>query len=324
MIPIRDTLYSKNIPVATYFIIGLNILVFYFQSSAGPGERQFVYLYGLVPAKFTVPAFSAWFSLQNKLFSFISYMFLHGGFWHILGNMWFLYIFGDNIEDYLGSLRFFGFYILCGILAALFHILLNPVSRIPTIGASGAIAGVMGAYFLLYPHAKILTLIPIIIIPFFFEIPAYIFLGFWFVIQFFSAAGNGAGTGIAWWAHVGGFVSGMIMIKLSRKIPQTETGSFLKTLTAKKKTPKLQNIHTRPVYGSADLFGEIEISSVEAFTGTKKIVNIPWGFYKKLYRVNVPAGVKHGTMLRLAGMGKIKQNAFKGDMFLKVKIKNVF
>ncbi len=322
MIPIRDAISSKNRPVATYLIIGLNILVFSFQPSVGHGERQFFFLYGLIPAKFTVHAFSVWFPLTNKLFSLISYMFLHGGFWHILGNMWFLYIFGDNVEDYLGSLRFLAFYILCGICAALFQILLNPISRVPTIGASGAIAGVMGAYFILHPRAKILTLIPIIIIPLFFEIPAFIFLGFWFAMQFFNAAGNGAGESIAWWAHVGGFLAGMIMIKLSSKIPQTSAGTMLKTLTVKKKTPKLQVVHTRHTNDSADLFGEIEISSIEAFTGTKKIVNIPWGFYKKLYRVHIPAGVKPDTMLRLAGMGKNMPNDFKGDLYLKVKIRN--
>ncbi len=323
MIPLRDTLASKNIPVATYFIIAVNIFVFtLLQPSAGHGARQFVYLYGLVPAKYTIPAFSAWFPLSNKLFSFISYMFLHGGFWHILGNMWFLYIFGDNVEDYFGSLRFFGFYILCGLAAAFFHILLNPVSRVPTIGASGAIAGVMGAYFILHPRAKILTLIPIIIIPFFIEIPAFIFLGFWFIIQFFNAAGNSAGTGIAWWAHVGGFLSGMAMVKLNHVIPETGAGSTLKTFTARKKTPRLQVIHSKAIDDSGDLFGDIEISSVEALTGTNKIVNIPWGFHRNLYRVNVPPGVKDGTLLRLAGMGHIKPDGGRGDMYLRVKIRN--
>ncbi len=327
MIPLRDTVSSKNIPVATYFIIGLNIFVFLLQPSAGHGERQFIYLYGLVPAKFTVHKFAVWFSLSNKLFSFVSYMFLHGGFWHILGNMWFLYIFGDNVEDYFGSLRFLWFYILCGIAAAFFHILLNPVSQVPTIGASGAIAGVMGAYFILHPKAKILTLIPIIIIPFFFEIPAFIFLGFWFIIQFFNAAGSSAGAagaGIAWWAHVGGFLSGMMMVKLNRRIPETGAGIKLKTFTEKKKTPRLQVIHSRAVDDSGDLFGEIEITSIEALTGTKKIVNIPWGFHRNLYRVIVPAGVKNGTMLRLAGMGKISQRGSRGDLYLKVKIRDGF
>ncbi len=326
MIPIRDTLYSKNVPVSTWFIIGVNVLVFLLQPSMGHGEREFFYLYGLVPAKFTVHQFSAWFPLKNKLFSFFSYMFLHGGFWHILGNMWFLYIFGDNVEDYFGSLRFLGFYILCGIAAALFHILLNPISRVPTIGASGAIAGVMGAYFILHPRAKILTLIPIIIIPLFFEIPAFIFLGFWFVIQFFNAAGNNgaaAGGGIAWWAHVGGFISGMVMVKINNRVPGTGAGTMLETFTARKKTPRFQLIHSKAIDNSHDLFGEIEISSIEALTGTKKIVNIPWGFYKNLYRVNIPSGVKHGTMLRLAGMGKVRTDGSRGDMYLKVRIKNV-
>ncbi len=133
----------------------------------------------------------------------MSYMFLHGGFWHFLGNMWFLYIFGDNIESRMGSLKFLGFYGICGILSGFFHFLLHPVSPIPTIGASGAVAGVMGAYFLFFPRTKILTLFPIVIFPLFFEIPAFIFLGIWFLMQFMNAAGSGASTGVAWWAHVG-------------------------------------------------------------------------------------------------------------------------
>ena len=140
-----------------------------------------------MPARYTIPHISDYFTHGQQLFSFFSYMFLHGGFWHLLGNMWTLYIFGDNVEDHLGSVRYLAFYLLCGIASAVSHFMLNAASNVPTIGASGAIAGVMGAYFILHPGARILTLVPIVFIPLFFEIPAFIFLGIWFLIQFISA-----------------------------------------------------------------------------------------------------------------------------------------
>ena len=201
MIPIRDNQPSNCFPVVTYILMGINMLVFILQIQIGFNNEVFFYSYGLVPAKYTVHEMTRHFSLVNQLFSIFSYMFLHGGFWHFIGNMWFLYIFGDNVEEHFGALRFLGFYLICGIISGLFHFLLNPVSMVPTIGASGAIAGVMGAYFLLYPKARILTVIPIIIFPWFVEIPAFIFLGVWFLIQFINAAGTGAGSGIAWWAE---------------------------------------------------------------------------------------------------------------------------
>ena len=322
MIPIRDTTPSESVPVVTYGIMALNTLVFLVTLGLSPGEvTPFVYRYGLVPAKFTVPEISAWFSLSSLLFSTISYMFLHGGLWHFVGNMWFLYIFGDNVENYLGSLRFTCFYLLSGLASALLHFMLNPMSNVPTIGASGSIAGVMGAYFILYPRSKILTLIPILIIPWFVEIPAFLFLGFWFMMQFFNAAGGGS-SGIAWWAHVGGFVAGMVMVKMSPRIPETGAGARLKRVTARRRTPQLQVIHATPLGQTPDLSGEIAISSLEALTGTRKIVNIPWGFYKRLYQVRVPAGVKSGTRLRLAGMGRANGEAGRGDMYLTVVIKN--
>ncbi len=324
MIPIRDTLTSRSFPVVTFSIMAVNTLVFLFQLGLGPGEAQFLYLHGLVPAKLTVPEVAVWFSAENMIFSFISYMFLHGGFWHFIGNMWFLYLFGDNVEDHLGSVRYLGFYFVCGIASAGLHFVLNPVSNVPTIGASGAIAGVMGAYFILYPGAKILTLIPIIIIPWIVEIPAFIFLGFWFLMQFFNATGSGAGSGIAWWAHVGGFVAGMILVKLSPKVPELGAGKTIKKVTAKKRTPKLQAINAMPLDMTSDLMGEIEISSLEALKGSRKIVNIPWGFYKRLYRVTIPSGVTMDTKLRLQGMGSIKPDGTRGDMYLKIVINNGF
>ncbi|MCP3940781.1 MAG: rhomboid family intramembrane serine protease [Desulfobacteraceae bacterium] len=322
MIPLRDTQPSNRIPITTYVIIGLNLLVFLFQLKLGLGNKAVFYLYGLVPGKYTVWDMSQHFSLGDKIFSWFSYMFFHGGFWHILGNMWFLYIFGDNIEAHFGSVRFFWFYILSGLISGAFYFLLNPTSLVPTIGASGAIAGVMGAYFFLYPRSKILTLIPIIIIPWLIEIPAFIFLGFWFLIQFFNATGGGSGLGIAWWAHVGGFIAGIGLVKLNQLLPETGTHGKFNKFIRKRHTPKFQVIVTRSHDLSLDLYGQMQVSSLEAVTGTKKIVSIPWGFYKPLYKVNIPPGVKEGTRLRLGGMGRTSPDHKRGDLFLTIQIKN--
>ncbi|MBF0203540.1 MAG: rhomboid family intramembrane serine protease, partial [Desulfamplus sp.] len=268
MIPIRDTIISKNIPVATYVTMGLNTLFYIYLAAIQTDPALFVYTYGFVPAKLTVPEIATYFSFPDMLFSTVSYMFLHGGLWHFIGNMWFLYIFGDNVEDHMGTFRFAGFYIICGVASALLHFFLNPLSPVPTIGASGAIAGVMGAYFILYPKAKILTLIPIIIIPWFVDIPAFIFLGFWFLMQFYNATGNAGASGIAWWAHVGGFIAGIVMVKMWGEPPQPFAEDKLKILTARKKSPKFQNIHPKPIYNTLDLAGNIEITSLESIAGT--------------------------------------------------------
>jgi hypothetical protein len=201
------------------------------------------------------------------------------------------------------------------------HLIFNLHSNIPTIGASGAIAGVMGAYLILYPNAKILTLIPIIFIPWFIEIPAFFFLGLWFFIQFISAAGSHGGIGgIAWWAHIGGFIFGIIFLKILLAFPETGVSGQMRKVTAKRKTHRLQVI--RPVGPGKDphLYGTITITSFEALTGTLKLVNIPWGFQKRLVRVAVPAGVKEGSKLRLKGLGKITPHGQRGDLYLKVAI----
>lgn len=322
MIPIRDNQPSNCFPIANYLIMGITLLVFLFQLQMGITNESVFYRYGLVPGKYTIREISRHFSLINQVFSLFSYMFFHGGFWHFIGNMWFLYIFGDNIEAHFGSVRYLGFYILCGLISGAFHFLLNPLSPVPTIGASGAIAGVMGAYFLLYPRSKILTLVPIIIIPLFIEIPAFIFLGFWFLMQFLNAAGSGHGSGIAWWAHIGGFIAGFIMVRLNQKLPKTGSREKINKFTRKKYTPKLQMIVTQHDNTGTDLYGHIEISSLEALNGTRKLVTIPWGFYKPLYRVRIPSGVKNGTKLRLGGMGKSIPGKEKGDLFLIVQIQN--
>ncbi len=325
MIPIRDTTVSRSVPVVTRAIMGINVLVFLAQWQMGPDAlTRFVYLYGLVPAKFTVPEISAWFSLSGRLFTFLSYMFIHGGFWHLVGNMWFLHLFGDNVEDHLGAPAFMGFYITGGIASALFHFMLNPLSNVPTIGASGAIAAVMGAYFILYPRARILTLIPIIIIPWFVEIPAFLFLGIWFIMQFFNATGSSGGEGVAWWAHVGGFVAGIFMIRWGPKPASSGPDTRVRQMIRRTKSPRLQVIQASPVPGTADLVGTLEITTVESLAGARKIVNIPWGFYKRIYRVTVPPGVKSGTRLRLAGMGQSMGGQGRGDMYLKIEITHGF
>ena len=321
MIPIRDTIPSKNYPVVNNCIIGINVVLYLVQMAQGPDLNRFVYIYGLVPARYSIPQITSYFTTGQQFFSLLSFMFLHGGFWHLLGNMWSLYIFGDNVEDRLGPLRYIVFYLLCGITSGLSHLIFNLNSNIPTIGASGAIAGVMGAYLILHPNAKILTLIPIIFIPWFIEIPAFFFLGFWFVLQFIKAAGShGSIGGIAWWAHIGGFIFGIIFLKIFLLLPEIGVSDQMRRVTAKRKTHRLQVV--RPVGPGNDphLYGTITITSFEAIAGTHKLVNIPWGFQKRLIRVTVPAGMKAGSKLRLKGMGKITADGQRGDLYLKVAI----
>ena len=321
MLPIRDTIPAKHFPVVNYLIIGANLVVYLIQMQLGPEMDRFVYLYGLVPARYSLPQISVYFSSGEQLLSLVSFMFLHGGFWHLLGNMWTLYIFGDNVEDRLGHLRYLLFYLLCGLASGLSHLVLNLQSNIPTIGASGAIAGVMGAYFILYPGARILTLIPIIIIPWFIELPAFIFLGIWFLLQFFNAAiSSGSAGGIAWWAHIGGFVFGIFFLKIFQTMPSSGITQKLSPMTEKKKTHRLQVIHPSGSTESLDLKGSIRIRPHEASTGTHKLINVPWGFQKRLYKVAVPAGIRSGQTLRLKGMGRQLPDGRRGDLLLTVVI----
>ena len=323
MIPLRDTTPARNYPIVNTTIIAINVAVYFLQLSQGSEISRFIYVYGLVPARYSLPRIADYFTIGQQAFSFLSFMFLHGSFWHILGNMWSLYIFGDNVEDHLGPVRYAVFYLLCGIASGLSHLVLNLHSNLPTIGASGAIAGVMGAYFILHPRSKILTLIPIIFIPYFINIPAYIFLGLWFVLQFINAAGSqGVGGGIAWWAHIGGFVCGIIFLKLFYNLPVTCVSLRMLHYTAKKKTPRLQVI--RPAASGADphLYGLLKITPHEARTGTRKLVNIPLGFKKRLFNVKVPAGIHDGTILRLKGLGHSSGSRASGNLYLKVNIEN--
>ena len=219
MIPLRDANPSHHTPLVTILLIAANLGAFLYELSLPPqGLEQLVFQLGVIPSRLTSFPAHPEIGFGDAYLPLLTSMFLHGGWLHLLGNMWFLWIFGDNIEDRLGSVRFLLFYMVCGLGAGLAHALLNPGSTIPTIGASGAVAGVLGGYFILFPTAKVLTLVP-----FFFlilaELPAWLILLYWFVIQFFSgtlaltAARSEAG-GVAWWAHVGGFVLGAILVRL--------------------------------------------------------------------------------------------------------------
>lgn len=321
MIPVRDSNPSFNTPVANYLLIAINLFVFLLEISSPSGKAEFIYQWGLVPAKYTNPTIGYYYSDHVKIFNFLSFMFLHGGWLHLIGNMWSLYIFGDNIEDKLGTPKYVVFYILCGFISGFTHFLFNLGDNVPVIGASGAIAGVMGAYFVLFPGAKILTVIPIIIIPWFIEIPAFIFLGIWFLIQLYNAAGASAG-GIAWWAHVSGFAAGALMLGLFTKLPSVGLSKRIKDAFPKKKTPGVIHIETSEEKDSLNLLGEIEISSFEALAGCTKRVNLPWGFYSRLYKVNVPSGISDGKKLRLKGLGLAGSNGEKGDLLILIKIRN--
>jgi membrane associated rhomboid family serine protease len=228
MIPIRDDTPRFSTPFVTYFIIALNTLVFLFELSVSEQGRgalnSFIYHFGVVPWRFD-HVLAAWpaSSLTGLFLPVLTSMFLHASWLHLIGNMWFLWIFGDNIEDYLGHFSYLLFYLVCGFAAAVTHILLNAGSRLPSVGASGAIAGVMGAYFVLYPKARVMMWFPPI---FFFQLPAWLVLGYWFFMQFLSGAATSIAEtsqtngGIAFWAHVGGFVAGVVLVKVLPERPR--------------------------------------------------------------------------------------------------------
>jgi membrane associated rhomboid family serine protease len=209
MIPLRDVIPSRTTPYITITIIAINALAWMFEVAL-PREAlpEFLLVYGMVPANFHAS-------------TLVTSMFLHGSWSHVIGNMWYLWIFGDNVEDRVGHGRFIVFYLLCGIAAAAGQVAVDPNSTLPTIGASGAIAGVMGAYFVLYPHSRVLTLIPWIFLQIV-ELPAIVLLGFWFVMQLFSAGTiamttSSSGGGVAFAAHVVGFLAGMGGVFLFKK-----------------------------------------------------------------------------------------------------------
>jgi membrane associated rhomboid family serine protease len=220
MLPIQDSVPSRSVPVVTRALVLVNVLVFFFELTLPRhGVEQLFYLFGIVPARLTHPDWAAGIGFPaGTYWTIITHQFLHGGWLHLFANMWTLWIFGDNVEDRMGSLRYLIFYLICGSAAALTQVLTNPDSTIPSVGASGAIAGVLGAYLLFFPTARLIVLLPIFFYPFFFEVPAVLYLFLWFLIQLLSGAAALAGPqevgGIAWWAHVGGFVSGMLLCRL--------------------------------------------------------------------------------------------------------------
>lgn len=210
MIPLRDNIRSDHFPIVTVIIIAINTLIFYYEASLGEaGMNELVYIFGLVPVYYHVYQVS----LLDYL-PFITSTFLHGSWMHLIGNMWILWLFGDNVEDKMGKARFIMFYLLCGLMASITHYLLNMNSEIPVVGASGAVAGIMGAYFLMFKKSSVFTYIPPI---FLVSIPAWVFLGFWALTQLYGGAtgflSTGAEQSIAFWAHVGGFGAGMFLYR---------------------------------------------------------------------------------------------------------------
>jgi membrane associated rhomboid family serine protease len=220
MIPLRDANPSSTVPLVNYSLIGVNVAVFLFELSLGGNGSALLASFGVVPARVSAALDTMTFQ-PDVAFSFLSSMFLHGGWMHLIGNMVFLHVFGDNIEDSFGHGPYLLFYVACGCAAAATQVAIDPRSVIPMVGASGAIAGVLGAYVLLHPRAKILTLIPIFFFLQLVELPAFLFLGIWFLMQIFSGVlslqiGADAG-GVAWWAHIGGFAAGVIMLPFLRR-----------------------------------------------------------------------------------------------------------
>ncbi|MCU0519726.1 MAG: rhomboid family intramembrane serine protease [Anaerolineae bacterium] len=216
MFPLRDNVPSRRFPVVTLVIVVVNVLLFLYEVMMGADAGAFTVSYGVVPARLL----AGWYN-PGVLFTLLSSMYLHGGWAHLIGNMWYLWIFGDNIEDRMGRLRYFVFYTLCGIGAALIQVAVAPRSTIPMIGASGAIAGVLGAYLLLYPRARVSTLVPVFYFIRIIWLPAVVVLGGWFLVQLL----NGLASlnvqmmtgGVAFWAHIGGFVAGMVLMPIFRK-----------------------------------------------------------------------------------------------------------
>lgn len=216
MIPLRDTTPSRTFPYINILLIVINVAVFFHELILGRAAGQFIYTYGLVPRRFFYLA-ERGSSPATQYLPFFTSLFLHGGWLHIIGNMLFLWIFGDNVEDRMGHFKYLGFYLLCGLGAGFIHLYLNASSSAPAIGASGAISGIMGAYFLLFPRARILTLLPIFFFLTLVEVPAFFFIGIWFLLQLargtFAIIGGYHG-GVAWWAHVGGFLVGAGLVYL--------------------------------------------------------------------------------------------------------------
>ncbi len=220
MLPLATSTDVRRPPVATMVIVALNVLAFLLETTLPPQVlEQAMYVFGIVPARYTHPQLAA--HAANSIWDYIPFltsMFLHGGLAHILGNMWTLWIFGPAVEERMGAARYALFYLACGLAAGFTHIVVEADSTVPTIGASGAISGIMGAYFVLFPHARVVIMLPIFFYPLFFTMPVVSYLGWWLLIQLFSGvarlAGSAASGGIAFWAHVGGFAAGVTLLWL--------------------------------------------------------------------------------------------------------------
>ncbi|MCE5254418.1 MAG: rhomboid family intramembrane serine protease [Actinomycetia bacterium] len=229
MFPLHDNIPSRSQPIVNWLVMVANVVIFLFVFGAGSSTERLVYDLGLVPARFLADP------LSGQAATLFSSMFLHGGWLHLLFNMWALWIFGDNVEDRLGHGRYLLFYLFGGLAAAGAHLIFNAGSQIPTVGASGAISAVMAAYLLLFPRARVVTLVPLFFLPWFVEIPALVYIVFWFLSQLFNgvlsvSAGAEAFGGVAWWAHIGGFVAGLVMLPLlARRRPGggVRTGDLL-------------------------------------------------------------------------------------------------
>jgi membrane associated rhomboid family serine protease len=227
MIPLRDDIQTRTVPIVNYALIGANVLAFLLELGMGDRLPEFLSQASVVPVLYagrdrSLSVVEVLLSTLNPALGFrvLFSMFLHGGFAHIIGNMLYLWIFGDNVEDRLGHFKYLVFYLACGWVATYAHIWASPGSRLPSIGASGAIAGVLGAYITLYPHAHVVTLLPLGFFTQLVKIPAIFFLGFWFLQQFLMGAMSlGVQTaaesgGVAWWAHIGGFAAGVVLVRL--------------------------------------------------------------------------------------------------------------
>jgi membrane associated rhomboid family serine protease len=218
MLPLKDDQPRYSTPYVTWFLIALNLMIFLFESTLNPQDlRQLIHQFAVVPYHLSVFLHgSPRYSLEQVLLPFFTSLFLHGSWMHVIGNMWFLFIFGDNVEDYLGHFKYLVFYLVCGFLAMAAQVAVSLHSTVPALGASGAIAGVLGAYFVVYPRARVLTWFFVFVL----WVPAWVILGYWFVLNFLSGTATVLQVqsqnmgGVAFWAHVGGFLSGMLLVRV--------------------------------------------------------------------------------------------------------------
>ncbi|OAN40524.1 rhomboid family intramembrane serine protease [Chloroflexus islandicus] len=217
MFPLKDTIPSRSFPAVNWALLAANVVVFLFMVRDTRLAAAWINELALVPARFLANPLD-----PAELLTIFTSMFIHGGWFHLFSNMLALYIFGDNVEDSMGSQRYLIFYLLCGVAAALTHVLFNPSSMLPTVGASGALSGVLAAYLIFFPSSRVITLVPVFFLPLLFEIPAVVYLGLWFISQLANGVFSifidvQAMGGVAWWAHIGGFVAGLVLAPLFRQ-----------------------------------------------------------------------------------------------------------